>query len=52
MARGSATSQDVLKRPGVEPVATKLRDVPALVAELEAIGDDSEKFNAFLGRVA
>jgi hypothetical protein len=28
------------------------RDVPALVAELEAIGDDLEKFSAFLSRVA
>jgi len=25
---------------------------PALVAELEAMGDDSEKFKAFLSRVA
>jgi hypothetical protein len=28
------------------------RDVPALVAEFEAIGDDVEKFSAFLSRVA
>jgi hypothetical protein len=26
----------------------KNRDVPALVAELEAIGDDPEKFKAFV----
>jgi hypothetical protein len=31
---------------------SKIADVPALVAELEAIGDDPEKFNAFLSRVA
>jgi hypothetical protein len=28
------------------------RDVPALAAEFEAIGNDPEKFNAFLSRVA
>jgi hypothetical protein len=27
-------------------------NVPALVAELEAMGDDPEKFSAFLSRVA
>jgi hypothetical protein len=27
-------------------------NVPALVAELEAMGDDPEKFNAFPSRVA
>jgi hypothetical protein len=29
-----------------------LRDVPALLAEFQRIGDDVERFNAFLGRVA
>ena len=32
--------------------AAKLRDVPALLAEFQGIGDDVERFNAFLSRVA
>jgi hypothetical protein len=44
----------VIKRPGLEASYVEIedRDVPALVAELEAIGDDPEKFSAFLSRVA
>jgi hypothetical protein len=33
-------------------MAAKLGDVPALLAEFQGIGDDVERFNAFLSRVA
>jgi hypothetical protein len=44
----------VITRPGAEASYVEIedRDVPALVAEFEAIGNDVGRFNAFLSRVA
>jgi hypothetical protein len=44
----------VIKRPGVEASYAEVeeRDVPALMAELKAIGDSVDRFNAFCSRVA
>jgi hypothetical protein len=44
----------VIRRPGLEPSYHEVqdRDVPKMIAELEAIGDSVERFNAFLSRVA